>query len=141
MSKPGSKSSSNTADSGVSAITHSEATRKNNPTIEMGQLMEKDLQLPKKVTYERNPDLDPQLVWRGKDLTNSSDLVVNAPPLYIQEKVHPKVLIDDLKRHSQQLESGDLEDVESHDPWRQPASHGLTGRTRRPARPGAMHLF
>ena len=110
MSKPGSKSSSNTADSGVSAITHSEATRKNNPTIEMGQLMEKDLQLPKKVTYERNPDLDPQLVWRGKDLTNSSDLVVNAPPLYIQEKVHPKVLIDDLKRHSQQLESGDLED-------------------------------
>lgn len=90
MSKPGSKT-----DSGVSAITHTEATRKNNPTAEMGQLMEKDLQLPKKVTYERNPDLDPQLVWRGKDLTNSSDLVVNAPPLYIQEKVHPKVLIDD----------------------------------------------
>ena len=105
MSKPGSKT-----DSGVSAITHTEATRKNNPTAEMGQLMEKDLQLPKKVTYERNPDLDPQLVWRGKDLTNSSDLVVNAPPLYIQEKVHPKVLIDDLKRHSQQLESGDLDE-------------------------------
>jgi adenine-specific DNA-methyltransferase len=110
MSKPGSKSSSNTADSGVSAITHTEANRKNIPSAEMQQLMEKDQQLPKKVTYERNPDLDPQLVWRGKDLTNSSDLVVNAPPLYIQEKVHPKVLIDDLKRHSQQLESGDLED-------------------------------
>lgn len=105
MSKPGSKT-----DSGVSAITHTEATRKNNPTAEMGQLMEKDLQLPQKVTYERNPDLDPQLVWRGKDLTNSSDLVVNAPPLYIQEKVHPKVLIDDLKRHSQMLENGDLEE-------------------------------
>ena len=110
MSKPGSKSSNNKSDSGVSTITHTEATRKNNPTAEMGQLMEKDLQLPKKVTYERNPDLDPQLVWRGKDLTNSSDLVVNAPPLYIQEKVHPKVLIDDLKRHSQILESGDEED-------------------------------
>tara|TARA_R110002167_G_C12703590_1_gene654004 strand:+ start:3451 stop:6528 length:3078 start_codon:yes stop_codon:yes gene_type:complete len=109
MSKPGSKSST-TADSGVSAITHTEANRKNIPSAEMQQLMEKDQQLPKKVTYERNPDLDPQLVWRGKDLTNSSDLVVNAPPLYIQEKVHPKVLIDDLKRHSQQLESGDLED-------------------------------
>ena len=25
-----------------------------------------------------------------------SDLVVHAPPLYIQEEVHPKVLIDDL---------------------------------------------
>ncbi len=110
MSKPGSKSSSNTADTSVSAITHSEANRKNIPSAEMQQLMEKDQQLPKKVTYERNPDLDPQLVWRGKDLTNSSDLVVNAPPLYIQEKVHPKVLIDDLKRHSQMLENGDEED-------------------------------
>jgi len=48
----------------------------------------------------RNRDLDPQLVWRGKDQADWSDLVVNAPPLYIQEKVHPKVLIDDLKRQS-----------------------------------------
>lgn len=100
----------NHSDTGVSAITHTEANRKNIPSAEMQQLMEKDQQLPKKVTYERNPDLDPQLVWRGKDLTNSSDLVVNAPPLYIQEKVHPKVLIDDLKRHSQMLENGDEED-------------------------------
>ena len=46
----------------------------------------------------RNPDLDPQLVWRGKDEQDWSDLVVHAPPLYIQEKVHPKVLIDDLLR-------------------------------------------
>ena len=43
-------------------------------------------------------DLDPQLVWRGKDEQDWSDLVVHAPPLYIQEKVHPKVLIDDLLR-------------------------------------------
>ena len=110
MSKPGSKSSNNKSDSGISAITHTEANRKNIPSAEMQQLMEKDQQLPKKVTYERNPDLDPQLVWRGKDLTNSSDLVVNAPPLYNQENVHPKVLIDDLKRHSQQLENADEED-------------------------------
>jgi adenine-specific DNA-methyltransferase len=46
----------------------------------------------------RNRDLDPQLVWRGKDEQDWSDLVVSAPPLYIQEKVHPKVLIDDLLR-------------------------------------------
>ena len=45
---------------------------------------------------QRNPDLDPQLVWRGKDQQDWSDLVVQAPPLYIQEKVHPKALIDDL---------------------------------------------
>ena len=55
-----------------------------------------------RVAYERrNRDLDPQLVWRGKDEQDWSDLVVSAPPLYIQEKVHPKVLIDDLRRQSE----------------------------------------
>ncbi len=52
---------------------------------------------PIRVAYERrNRDLDPQIVWRGKDTQDWSDLVVQAPPLFIQEKVHPKVLIDDL---------------------------------------------
>lgn len=54
------------------------------------------------MAYERrNRDLDPQLVWRQKDEQDWSDLVVpTAPPLYIQEEVHPKVLIDDLLRRS-----------------------------------------
>ncbi|MGO7097489.1 site-specific DNA-methyltransferase [Rhizobium johnstonii] len=43
---------------------------------------------------------DAQLVWRGKDRQDWSDLVVNAPPLYIQEKVHPKAIIDDLNRRT-----------------------------------------
>jgi adenine-specific DNA-methyltransferase len=43
---------------------------------------------------------DAQLVWRGKDRQDWSDLVVNVPPLYIQEKIHPKAIIDDLKRHA-----------------------------------------
>ena len=56
---------------------------------------------PIRVAYERrNRDLDPQLVWRGKDEQDTSDLIVQAPPLYIQEKVHPKVLVDDLLRES-----------------------------------------
>ncbi|WP_235019470.1 site-specific DNA-methyltransferase [Tabrizicola flagellatus] len=56
---------------------------------------------PIQLAYERrNRDLDPQLVWRGKDEQDWSDLIVQAPPLYIQEKVHPKVIIDDLKRES-----------------------------------------
>jgi hypothetical protein len=50
----------------------------------------------------RNRDLDPQLVWRGKDEQDWSDLVVHAPPLYIQEKVHPKALIDDLLRETKE---------------------------------------
>ena len=61
---------------------------------------EKD-KTPIRLAYERrNRDLDPQLVWRGKDEQDWSDLIVQAPPLYIQEKVHPKVLIDDLLRQS-----------------------------------------
>jgi adenine-specific DNA-methyltransferase len=49
-----------------------------------------------------NRDLDPQLIWRGKDQQDWSDLIVNAPPLYIQEKVKPKVLIDDLRRQTEE---------------------------------------
>ena len=63
--------------------------------------MQKAEQSPSQVAYERrNRDLDPQLVWRGKDEQDWSDLVVHAPPLYIQEKVHPKALIDDLLRET-----------------------------------------
>jgi adenine-specific DNA-methyltransferase len=43
---------------------------------------------------------DAQLVWRGKDQQDWTDLVVNVPPLYIQEKIHPKAIIDDLKRRT-----------------------------------------
>jgi adenine-specific DNA-methyltransferase len=51
-----------------------------------------DQQTPVRVAYQRrNRDLDPQLVWRGKDDQDWSDLVVHAPPLFIQEKIHPKV--------------------------------------------------
>jgi adenine-specific DNA-methyltransferase len=97
----------------VEALKHDEATRKNIPTAEYQSLMQKEDGAPVRVTYprgnngldsekeQRNRDLDPQLVWRGKDQQDWSDLVVNAPPLYIQEKVHPKVLIDDLKRESE----------------------------------------
>jgi adenine-specific DNA-methyltransferase len=85
----------------VETLRHDEATRKNIPTAEHQSVMERKEQCPIRVAYEhRNRDLDPQLVWRGKDEQDWSDLVVQAPPLYIQEKVHPKVLIDDLLRRS-----------------------------------------
>jgi adenine-specific DNA-methyltransferase len=85
----------------VDALVHEDAKRKNIPTAEFESVMEKDAQTPIELAYERrNRDLDPQLVWRGKDEQDWSDLVVQAPPLYIQEKVHPKVLIDDLLRRS-----------------------------------------
>jgi adenine-specific DNA-methyltransferase len=86
----------------VEALTHMADKRKNIPTAELQSVVEKQQQAPVRVAYERrNRDLDPQLVWRGKDEQDWSDLVVHAAPLYIQEKVHPKVLIDDLVRQTE----------------------------------------
>ena len=87
----------------VEALRHDEAKRKNIPTAEYQSMVEKAAQSPLQLAYERrNRDLDPQLVWRGKDEQDWSDLVVPAPPLYIQEKVHPKALIDDLVRQTRE---------------------------------------
>ncbi|MCK4622476.1 MAG: site-specific DNA-methyltransferase [Desulfuromonadales bacterium] len=86
----------------VESLTHEEATRKNIPTAEHQSIMYDADKSPIQVAYERrNRDLDPQLIWRGKDEQDWSDLVVQVPPLYIQEKVHPKVLIDDLLRRTE----------------------------------------
>ena len=89
----------------VEALKHDEAKRKNIPTAEFQSVVQKSDQSAVRVAYERrNRDLDPQLVWRGKDEKDWSDLVVHAPPLYIQEKVHPKALIDDLLRQSKETQ-------------------------------------
>lgn len=86
----------------VDTLTHDEASRKNAPTAELEAFVPPAVKTPIRAAYERrNPDLDPQLVWRGKDVADWSDLIVEAPPLYIQEKIHPKALIEDLKRASE----------------------------------------
>ncbi|MBW3565435.1 MAG: site-specific DNA-methyltransferase [Acidobacteria bacterium] len=91
----------------VEALTHDEAKRRNLPTAEYQSIMDSDDLSPVQVAYERrNRDVDPQLVWRGKDQQDWSDLVVQAPPLFIQEKVHPKVLIDDLMRRTKESSGG-----------------------------------
>src|ERR1700757_374399 len=98
----------------VEALKHEEAKRRNIPTAEYQSVLQREQEEPIRVQYQRgvtgleeekrnrNSDLDPQLVWRGKDERDWSDLVVQAPPLYIQEKIHPKVLIDDLRRESKE---------------------------------------
>jgi adenine-specific DNA-methyltransferase len=95
----------------VVTLKHDDNTRKNIPTAEYQSVMREEQQKPVRVAYPReregrNRDLDPQLVWRGKDQQDWSDLVVHAPPLYIQEKIHPKVLIDDLKRQTEAAAKG-----------------------------------
>jgi adenine-specific DNA-methyltransferase len=91
----------------VETFTYDKAKRKNIPTAEYSAMHTREGE-EKRLRYPRNTDLDPQLVWRGKDEQDWSDLVVPVPPLYIQEKVHPKALIDDLLRQTreQRHESG-----------------------------------
>ena len=90
----------------VETLTHEEASRRNIPTAEHEAVMAERDRRPIEVEYERrNRDLDPQLVWRGKDEQNRSDLGVQAPPLFIQEKVHPKALIADLLRQTKDAEA------------------------------------
>ena len=87
----------------VYSLKHAGDTRTNIPTAEYQSLVREEESSPLRVAYQRrNRDLDPQLVWRGKDEQDLADLVVNVPPLYIQEKVHPKALIADLLRQSKE---------------------------------------
>ena len=94
----------------VETLLHEEAKRKNIPTAEFQPMLRRDEEAPRRVKYPRNTDRDPQLVWRGKDEKDWSDLVVPAPPLYIQEKVHPKALTDDLLRETRERahEAGEM---------------------------------
>lgn len=81
----------------VDAITHDDK-RVNIPTADAQDFVDETMRAPIPLRYPRDPTLDPQLVWKGKDEQDQDDLSVEAPPLYIQEKVDPRVLIENLRR-------------------------------------------
>ena len=81
----------------VDAITHADK-RTNIPTADAHEFVTPEIEQPTPVRYPRDPTLDPQLVWKGKDELDSEDLVADAPPIYIQEKIDPRVLIENLRR-------------------------------------------
>ena len=92
----------------VTTTTHADDSRPNIPTAEYQPVLTDEERSPVQVAYaRRNRDLDPQLVWRAKDEQDLDDLTVPAPPLFIQEKVHPKVLIDDLMHLSKSEQTPD----------------------------------
>ncbi len=84
---------------GVYSIRHKD-TRVNIPTEELRDFVAEDEASPKMMLYPRDPSLDPQLVWKGKDEQDSRDLQVPVLPIYIQEKIHPQALIEDLRQQS-----------------------------------------
>ena len=79
----------------MDAITHKDS-RTNIPTRELAGFAAEDENAPKTILYPRDPSLDPQLVWKGKDEQDRNPLEVPAVPVYIQEKIHPQAIIEDL---------------------------------------------
>ncbi len=82
----------------IDAIRHTHETRANIPTEELRDFVASDETAPQTMLYPRDPSLDPQLVWKGKDEQDRQDLQVPVVPIYIQEKIHPRAIIDDLPR-------------------------------------------
>jgi adenine-specific DNA-methyltransferase len=81
----------------VEALRHKDR-RANIPTNELRGMLADDERAPKAMLYPRDPSLDPQLVWRGKDEQDAADLEVPVVPVYIQEKIQPRVIIENLRR-------------------------------------------
>ena len=82
----------------IKSIRHKDK-RTNIPTEELRDFVEQDEKAPETILYPRDSSLDPQLVWKGKDEQDRQDLAVPAVPVYIQEKIHPQAIIEDLNAH------------------------------------------
>jgi hypothetical protein len=96
MARPRKRTTHAGARARVDAVRHKDK-RKNIPTEELRDFVREEEQQPRKVLYLRDPDLDPQLVWKGKDEQDAHPLEVPAVPIYIQEKIHPQAIIEDFK--------------------------------------------
>src|SRR3990167_3649350 len=80
----------------IEAIKHKDS-RINIPTEELRDFVADEEQAPTRMLYPRDPSLDPQLVWKGKDEQDANPLDVPVVPIYIQEKVHPQALVENLR--------------------------------------------
>ena len=86
----------------VEATLHQDK-RVNLPTADAQDFVTEEIEQPVPVSYERpllyprDPTADPQLVWKGKDEVDGEDLVAEAPAIYIQEKIDPRVVIENLR--------------------------------------------
>ena len=89
----------------VEATLHQDK-RANLPTADAQEFVSDEVEAIPKLRYPRDPSLDPQLVWKGKDEQDGEDLEVDAPPIYIQEKIDPRVLVENLR---QTAKAGELE--------------------------------
>ena len=87
------KTKKTTVPTPISSHTHAD-TRPNIPTEELRDFIAEDEKKPRTVLYPRDPSLDPQLVWKGKDEQDAADLAVPAVPVYIQEHIKPQAIVE-----------------------------------------------
>jgi len=80
----------------VDSLRHQDK-RANIPTNELRGFVEGDESAPAAMLYPRDPSLDPQLVWKGKDEQDRQPLEVPVVPIYIQEKILPQAIIENLR--------------------------------------------
>jgi adenine-specific DNA-methyltransferase len=80
----------------VDAIIHADK-RANLPTADAYEFVTPEIESPVTVTYPRDI-YSPMLVWQGKETLDDQDLEADASPIYIQEKVDPRVLIEHLRQ-------------------------------------------
>lgn len=89
-------------DSVVESYTHNDSKRKVIPTEQMQPFVSDAVARSVPVSYEkRNPDLDPQLIWRGK-YDGDEALTIDTKPLFIQEKINPKAIIENLRKQAKE---------------------------------------
>ena len=84
----------------IDALKHKDK-RVNIPTEELKSFVLKDENSPKTMLYPRDSSLDPQLVWKGKDELDREDLEVPIVPIYIQEKIRPHTIIENVKAEAE----------------------------------------
>lgn len=94
------KKKNSSANNPIEAHIHKKDKRTNIPTAELKDFVKEDEAKPKKILYPHDSSLDPQLVWKGKDEQDQKPLEIPAMPIYIQEKIHPQALIEDLRQTS-----------------------------------------
>src|SRR3984893_9372793 len=85
----------------VDSIRHKDK-RANIPTEELRDFVADEELAPQTLLYPRDPSLDPQLVWKGKDEQDRAELAVPAGPIYIQEKIHPRAIIEAVRAEAKQ---------------------------------------
>ena len=86
----------------VTAHKHAKEKRVNIPTEELRGFVADEEKQPKTLLYPRDPSLDPQLVWKGKDEQDAHDLAVQVVPVYVQEKIQPQAIIENIRAEAKQ---------------------------------------